>query len=468
VFGLLLHYVARLPDYRRVHSYDSAGRPTSTKQRLYDKWYSATTVYDDWGRVIQDIYQPEGGGAKQFDRRYNGNGYLARVERGTQILWQVNAMDAAMRAKEIALGNGLSQSYVYSFDTGRLNNASTKNGGNERRLQERYTYDQLGSITLRGHYWDKSDFEESFEYDRLNRLASSTADQQAKFYYEYDGLGNLIVKGTNPGVATHTYTDVGAKLPHAVKSIAGVAGSFDYDSNGNLTSGAGRVITWKSFDMPEMIKKGTASATFEYGPEHQRTRQNRNDGTVVVYAGAQEIEIRNNQVVLVKTYWPQGIGVEIDRTGASDTELSWIHTDWLGSPVAISDKNGNLVERMAYDPWGKRCAMDGSNSTPDAIDGKIDNRGFTGHEMLDQLDLVHMNGRIYDPSTARFISADPKIQDARYGQSYNRYSYVWNNPTNFVDPSGFDSELAQIEVSGADELRKMKEEVRRACKRLPI
>jgi RHS repeat-associated protein len=57
--------------------------------------------------------------------------------------------------------------------------------------------------------------------------------------------------------------------------------------------------------------------------------------------------------------------------------------------------------------------------------------------MLDQLDLVHMNGRVYDPTVARFMSADPIIQDPTHSQSYNRYTYVWNNPTNLTDPTGF-------------------------------
>lgn len=105
---------------------------------------------------------------------------------------------------------------------------------------------------------------------------------------------------------------------------------------------------------------------------------------------------------------------------------------------------------MAYDAWGKRRAMDGSNATPDTVDGVTDNRGFTGHEMLDQLDLVHMNGRVYDPQTARFLSADPILQDPLNGQSYNRYSYVLNNPTNFTDPTGFTcaSEGAQKGCTG--------------------
>ncbi|MCA3000430.1 MAG: hypothetical protein ING75_17715, partial [Rhodocyclaceae bacterium] len=122
---------------------------------------------------------------------------------------------------------------------------------------------------------------------------------------------------------------------------------------------------------------------------------------------------------------------------------------------------GIFRERLAFDAWGKRRTLTGDLSattpapagaiavttpTPDTIDGVIDNRGYTGHEMLDQLDLVHMNGRIYDPLTARFMSADPILQDPMNAQSYNRYSYVLNNPTNLTDPTGFES---QITVAGS-------------------
>lgn len=63
-------------------------------------------------------------------------------------------------------------------------------------------------------------------------------------------------------------------------------------------------------------------------------------------------------------------------------------------------------------------------------------RGFTAHQMLDELGLIHMNGRIYDPDTARFLSPDPYLQAPANFQNYNRYSYVLNNPVSMTDPSG--------------------------------
>ncbi len=65
------------------------------------------------------------------------------------------------------------------------------------------------------------------------------------------------------------------------------------------------------------------------------------------------------------------------------------------------------------------------------------NRGFTGHEMLDEVGIIHMNGRIYDASIGRFLQADPHIDGAGSVGGYNRYSYLKNNPLNGTDPTGY-------------------------------
>ncbi|WAJ70328.1 RHS repeat-associated core domain-containing protein [Catenovulum adriaticum] len=67
-------------------------------------------------------------------------------------------------------------------------------------------------------------------------------------------------------------------------------------------------------------------------------------------------------------------------------------------------------------------------------------KGYTGHKMLDDNGLIHMNGRVYDPNIGRFLSADILVQAPTHSQSYNRYTYVWNNPLSMVDPSGYEDE----------------------------
>ncbi len=64
-------------------------------------------------------------------------------------------------------------------------------------------------------------------------------------------------------------------------------------------------------------------------------------------------------------------------------------------------------------------------------------RGYTGHEHLKEFDLINMNGRMYDPVLARFLSPDKLLQNPSNTQNYNGYSYVLNNPLKYTDPSGW-------------------------------
>ncbi|VVH58451.1 Rhs-family protein, partial [uncultured Gammaproteobacteria bacterium] len=93
---------------------------------------------------------------------------------------------------------------------------------------------------------------------------------------------------------------------------------------------------------------------------------------------------------------------------------------------------------MAYTAFGQRRKGDWRASDPLLpIIPALTNRGFTGHEHIDEMGFIHMNGRVYDPQIGRFLSADPHIQDPYNTQSYNRYSYVMNNPLKYTDPSGY-------------------------------
>jgi RHS repeat-associated protein len=109
----------------------------------------------------------------------------------------------------------------------------------------------------------------------------------------------------------------------------------------------------------------------------------------------------------------------------------------LGSIVASTNSNLTVIERLAYDPFGKRRFTNGAYDQVGTIDAQSTNRGFTGHEHLDELDFIHMNARVYDPDIGRFLSPDPTIAHPHNPQSFNRYSYVYNNPLNAIDPTGF-------------------------------
>jgi RHS repeat-associated protein len=123
--------------------------------------------------------------------------------------------------------------------------------------------------------------------------------------------------------------------------------------------------------------------------------------------------------------------------GVGAVTRSYIHKDHLGSVVAVSDSSANITFK-SYDAWGQERDADNWRPLSDPItDNPITDRGYTGHEMLSGLDLIHMNGRIYDPVIGHMISPDPLIQAPDNLQSFNRYAYVFNNPLSLTDPSEF-------------------------------
>jgi RHS repeat-associated protein len=124
--------------------------------------------------------------------------------------------------------------------------------------------------------------------------------------------------------------------------------------------------------------------------------------------------------------------------GSTQTStLSYFHHDHLGSIAAITDENRNVVERLAYDPWGKRRYPDGASDVSDSLTGQRTDRGYTEHEHLDEMGVIHMNGRVYDPLIGRMMSADPYLQAPYKLQNFNRYSYVLNNPLKLFDETGY-------------------------------
>ena len=128
------------------------------------------------------------------------------------------------------------------------------------------------------------------------------------------------------------------------------------------------------------------------------------------------------------------VGMRVESGGAVQTR--YFHRDHLGSVAILTDEAGTVVERLSYDAWGKRRQANGQDDPAGALTSQT-TRGFTGHEQLADVGLVHMNGRVYDPMLGRFGTPDPMTENPFSTQGWNRYSYVGNSPLNFTDPSGY-------------------------------
>ena len=231
------------------------------------------------------------------------------------------------------------------------------------------------------------------------------------------------------------------------------------DANGNLLSAGGRSYAWTSFNKPRLISLGAESSSFDYDASRERVFELQNrvlngaqQVTEIFTAGGYERRINADGSTEDRVYVTAGglpvalltrAGVETATPdGGAGATIRYLHTDHQGSVEAVSgfiDGVFRIVDRMSYDPYGARRLPNGTADTSHSEEKRAHpaDRGYTGHHQLDHLQLIHMNGRVYDPYLGRFISADPFIQDPYSSQSLNRYSYVWNNPVNGTDPSGY-------------------------------
>ncbi len=296
-----------------------------------------------------------------------------------------------------------------------------------------FSFDALDNLTYRS-WWDgAATRSETFGYDTLNRLTTVTGTNGpvAKTYAYYPN-GNIQSK---TGVGTYTYPTNGIR-PHAVTStlLGATTTSYGYDANGNMLTGNGRTITYTAFNKPMTIAGASGTTTLTYDANYNRLLKVAPGGTTT-YLGKLYEKIVSGTTTTQKHYLYAGSNLVGAHSSLSNntSNTRYFHTDHLGSIEAITNETGGVVQRLSYDAHGKRRNVNGTDAT--GITAQT-TRGFTRHEHDDEVGLVNMNAREYDPVLGRFITPDTIIPGAMNSQSYNRYSYVNNNPLSYTDPTG--------------------------------
>jgi len=234
-----------------------------------------------------------------------------------------------------------------------------------------------------------------------------------------------------------------------------------------MLSGADRTLAWTSFNKPASIANNTIS--FSYDGDFERYKEvettctdylGNTQTTCIKYmvnarpdTGIHYEKEINGSITTYRNFLYAGpgniVGVYTTRSDSS-TQLAYFGKDHLGSVVLSTGATGNLIERLSYDPFGKRRNLIGTDDPSDILRSAVTHQGLSMHEMLDDggMGLIDMNARIYDPLLGRFMSPDMHIQAPSNLQSFNRYSYVGNNPVSMIDPSGNDIDLNPLDWPG--------------------
>ncbi len=375
------------------------------------------------------------------------NALLREVKDATTTYWRANAINPLGQVTQELLGNNVSTRRTIDLVTGLASKVESGIGSATNLQNESYLYDKVGNVTQRHRYNQTGgNLNEDFHYDVLNRLESAivTAPTLSSVTVSYDELGNITSRSDVANGAVWTYHQ---DKKHALIRAGSDDLTYSYDANGNAISRNGYAIDWTTYNYPSVIRGRNKDLTFSYGPDRQRYRQVYRNGDVIEtteYIGGALEKVNVNGVDDWRHYISaHGGPVAIVSRKAGVTTTRYLLRDHLGSIATIVDNSGAAILSESFEAFGGRRDGEDWNadcncSTLSQI-ASITRHGFTGHEMIGghSMGLIHMNGRVMDSVTGRFLSADPFVQSPFDSQSFNRYSYVRNNPLSATDPSGF-------------------------------
>jgi RHS repeat-associated protein len=268
----------------------------------------------------------------------------------------------------------------------------------------------------------------TYGYDAANQLTSllyaNGATTLGDLAYTYDLAGNRTAV-TGSWARTSLPEALSAATYDAANRILTWAGqAYSYDANGNLASDGLTSYTWNARNQLTGLSGGS-SASFEYDGLGRRRARTTIGATSFLYDGvntAQEL-VGGSPTANLLTGSIDELFQRTDTRGATAAL-----TDGLGSTVALVDGPGAVQTQYAYEPFGATTASGTASANPTQ---------FTGREN-DGLGLYEYRARYYEPSIGRFISEDPMGASA----GTNFYSYVGNDPINFLDPWGLDKHAA--------------------------
>lgn len=450
---VVLSAYGSLSDQGSLHrvqtGYDRFGRRVLETTEQGGMKFAREWTYDQYGRVFQEF--DASGDFRGVRHVYSESGYPARIREsreGTEgrVYREIHAMDARGRVLHATLGNGVETFAEYEPVGGDLvaQRAYDRNG---LELQDlRYAFDALGNLVQRADRSNGLDVTEDFRYDELNRLvgvhrtapSEGLSNPAEVLSLQYTTGGNIAWK-SDVGAYLYGQNGVGE---HAVTSAGGVR--YDYDANGNQVGGGGRTLSYSAFDKPLRIARGGQSTEFTYGVGKRRIERrddNAVDGVRIThYVGSTEFVTDSRGSRFRRLLGGAVVAEFFPSTGAESFRFAV--SDHLGSTHVLTGDDGDIASStwMSFDAFGQRREAHGGGLlglAELALWNAITTRGFTGHEHVDGLGIIHMNGRVYDPSLGRFLQADPYLPGAPDSQSLNRYSYALNNPVSYSDPSGY-------------------------------
>lgn len=435
----------------RYTSFDNLGRLLTHEQITDGKTYPTEYQYNLSGAVTSETY-PSG---RVMTQNLDQDGVLESLwgqkanQTSAKLYLDQISYNSAGNIEKMRLGNGRWETAAYNNRQQIVQIGLGYSNNDKSLLKLDYSYgtnlENNGSLREQKINFAgiSSEIKQTYTYDDLNRLKSSTETANAqvawKQTFSYDRFGNRTLDAANTTTLTQ---NVSQKIANPFINTADNRlqkdqdgdnmSDYVYDKSGNLTVDAAnqRFIYDAENRMKEYFhstnQTNTPDAVYRYDGEGKRVKK---------ISG-------NNQVIFVYNSSGQLIAEYANQT-AANPQVSYLTADHLGSPRIITGNNGEVISRHDYMAFGADISEtlgNVANRTTAHGYGKADEirKQYTGYEHDDESGLDFAQARYYNSSHGRFTSIDPLTASANVKdpQTFNRYTYAMNSPYKFSDPLG--------------------------------
>ncbi|MBR9845305.1 MAG: hypothetical protein GYB35_03945 [Algicola sp.] len=444
--------------YEYFYTYDNSSRIQEIRENTDVAKFSKTLTYDSFGRIENSTYSSYSitsgnSSTVKIKNLYDASGILTEIRDfdSNSLKWKLTSANARGQSLSTTLGNGFMKTRQYDqygYLVKIYDRKLTLTGPFDPpvppvvALEMDYSFDaQRGILNSRKNYafnnWD-----ESFTHDSLDRLTQINGP--AAQSNSYDATGRIT---NNSLLGDYNYQ---AGNTYRLDNIELNTNGENYALQNELQE-----VKYNAFKKPTSIsEENHGKVDFLYGPMKNRTQAfyGGTDANInnrkyhKYYSSIIPSEIIENQAdastkIIIylggDAYKAPLVHIKTNNFPLGDiNDYHYLHRDYLGSILSISDENLNILEERQFGAWGKVDNYSSSTGSTTFTHDSLLGRGFTGHEHFFEIGLIHMNGRMYDSNLGRFLSPDNYIQDPYNTQSYNRYGYVWNNPLVLNDPNG--------------------------------
>jgi RHS repeat-associated protein len=377
------------------------------------------------------------------------------IKEGSVNIAEMTHIGRSYRLLNKQYGNGDLINYLYDHGR-RLTSKVTKNKNEDLINKYVYGYNKvhMKMFEQRVHDSDKGDI---FGYDEIYRLkhvkfnSPEPTNPETSLFEKsktinFDKLHNIMsIVETQNQTTNEIFTTIEGENAKLNQYTTFDQWGLDYDLNGNtIQKGIQKFYYDYRNQLVRVTEGGATTAEYKYDALGRRfSKQLPNSSTHPLtsyyHAGNQVIEERDGSDNVLKQYiYGNGIDevIRVDINDSGNFTPYYFHTNGIGSVTAITDQNGQLVERISYDLYGMPTFTDYKTDpqNPQVVGSSVIGNEllFQGRRFEKETNLVYFRARYFDPIMGRFLSVDPM----GYQDSMNLYQAFWMNPVNFVDPLG--------------------------------